>query len=382
MELSTCDSIADIPADSWNQLAGDVNPFIQHDFLLALEQHQCLQPYGWYPNHLLIKDGERLVGAAPAYIKTNSYGEFVFDWSWADAYQQADRKYYPKLVIAIPYTPANGPRFLYAKDVEKNAIIKQLTAFSIHVAQELKLSSVHNLFLEKEVTELQKEMGFFQRIDSQYHWQNHDYQSFEDFLSELKTKKRKNIRQERRKIEHSGLNIKRIEGEELDEQQWQRLYHFYSITFMKKSGTPTLTLAFFQAIKHKVLAIVAYNGNEMVAGAICIKGKNTLYGRHWGCFEDYDGLHFEVCYYQGIEYCIEHRLKTFEPGAQGEHKISRGFLPVITWSSHWIADPEFNRIISTHCERERDYMKLHYKDLCAASPFKPEIRPGGCGSAD
>ena len=370
MELSTCDSLKDIPAGSWNELAGDSNPFIQHDFLLALEQYQCLQPYGWFPNYLLIKDNDKLIGAAPAYIKTNSYGEFVFDWSWADAYQQAGKKYYPKLVIAIPFTPANGPRFLVHASADKNQIIQKLTEFSRHVAHELQLSTIHNLFLEKDITEQQKSSGFFQRIDCQYHWHNDNYENFNHFLSFLKKKKRKNIKQERRKVKESGIEIKRLNGEELSDDQWLRLYDFYRITFMKKSGSPTLTLKFFKAIKHKVLAIVAFHDNEMVAGAICIKGKNTLYGRHWGCFENYDGLHFEVCYYQGIEYCIENSIQTFEPGAQGEHKISRGFMPTITWSSHWVEDEEFRPIIIAHCQRETEYMELHYKDMCANSPFK------------
>lgn len=370
MELSTCDSLKKIPAESWDELAGDLNPFIQHDFLLALEQHQCLHPFGWYPNYLLIKDNGKLIGAAPAYIKTNSYGEFVFDWSWADAYQQAGKKYYPKMVIAIPFTPANGPRFLVHESADKNTIIKTLTDFSIHVANELKLSSIHNLFLDKDITESQKTSGFFQRIDCQYHWHNNNYIDFEDFLTHLKKKKRKNIKQERRKVKDANVEISRINGSDLNEEQWQKLYQFYQITFMKKSGSATLTLEFFKAIKHKLLAIVATHNNEMVAGAICIIGKNTLYGRHWGCFEDYDGLHFEVCYYQGIEYCIENNLSHFEPGAQGEHKISRGFLPTITCSSHWVADDQFRPLIITHCKRETEYMLLHYDEMREKSPFK------------
>lgn len=370
MELSTCDSLTNISADSWNELAGSSNPFIQHDFLLALEQNECLHPYGWYPNFLLIKDNNQLIGALPAYIKNNSYGEFVFDWSWADAYQQAGKQYYPKLVIAIPFTPANTPKFLVHPDADKDSIIKQLTEFSVYVAKELKLSSIHNLFIDKKITEQQKELGFFQRIDCQYHWTNDSYADFTQFLSCLKPKKRKNIKQERRKVNDSNIQIKRLMGTELTEAQWMKLYDFYRITFMKKSGSPTLTLNFFKAIKHKLLAIIAFHNDEMVAGAICILGKDTLYGRHWGCFENYDGLHFEVCYYQGIEYCIEHQLSRFEPGAQGEHKISRGFLPTLTWSSHWVADKEFNKVIIAHCQRETDYMKQHYQEMCNNTPFK------------
>ena len=370
MELSTCDSLTKISADSWNELAGDTNPFIQHDFLLALEQHECLHPYGWHPNYLLIKDDDKLIGAAIAYIKMNSYGEFVFDWAWADAYRQAGKQYYPKMVVAIPFTPANSPKFLVHPDADKYLIINKLTEFSLHVLKEYKLSTIHNLFIDKEITEQQKDSGFFQRIDCQYHWNNNNYENFDHFLSFLKPKKRKNIKQERRKVNDSNIEIQRLKGEELTEEQWLRLYDFYRITFMKKSGSPTLTLEFFKAIKHKVLAIIAVNNNEMVAGAICIIGKDTLYGRHWGCFEDYDGLHFEVCYYQGIEYCIEKKLSTFEPGAQGEHKISRGFLPTLTWSSHWVEDKQFREIIIAHCQRETDYMQLHYEEMKTRSPYK------------
>ncbi|MDH5392300.1 MAG: GNAT family N-acetyltransferase [Gammaproteobacteria bacterium] len=372
MQLSTCDSLEQIPADSWNELAGDANPFIQHDFLLALEQHQCLQPYGWFPSYLLIHENGRLIGAAPAYLKNNSYGEFVFDWSWADAYRQAGKQYYPKLVTAIPFTPANGPRFLSHPDSDRELIVKRLTELSLELAQRLKLSSIHNLFLDKEVTEQQKSNGFFQRIDCQYHWRNHGYENFDHFLSFLKPKKRKNIRQERKKVINANVSIERIKGCDLSHQQWQQLYKFYQITFMKKSGSATLTLDFFKAIKDKLLAIVAYHDNKMVAGAICIVGKHTLYGRHWGCFEDYDGLHFEVCYYQGIEYCIENNLSCFEPGAQGEHKISRGFLATKTWSSHWVEDDQFRPLIIAHCQRETEYMQQHYEDMCKRSPFKTE----------
>ena len=370
MELSTCDSLSKITAESWNELAGDSNPFVQHDFLHALEQHQCLQPYGWYPNYLLVKDNEKLIGAAIAFITMNSDGEFVFDWSWADAYKQAGMDYYPKLVIAIPFTPANSPKFLVHPDADQTVIIKQLTEFSLHVLKEYKLSTIHNLFTDKNITEQQKTTGFFQRIDCQFHWKNNNYESFDHFLSFLKPKKRKNIKQERRKVNDSQIDMKRINGNELSDEQWLKLYDFYRITFMKKSGSPTLTLEFFKAIKHKVLAIVAYNGNEMVAGAICIIGKDTLYGRHWGCFEDYDGLHFEACYYQGIEYCIENKLSTFEPGAQGEHKISRGFLPTLTWSSHWVEDEKFRSLIIAHCKKETDYMKLHFEEMKERSPYK------------
>ena len=370
MQLSHTDSITNIPADTWNVLAGDTNPFVQHDFLLALEQHDCLHPYGWHPQYLLAHDNGQLIGAAPAYIKTNSYGEFVFDWSWADVYQRHGLDYYPKLVIAVPYTPANGPRILSHPDVNHQAVGNALVEYSKTLCDEENLSTAHWLFCPQQDIDIQKKQGLLERIDCQYHWQNHQYENFEHFLSELRQKKRKNIRQERRKVTDANIQIDVLHGEELNEQQWQQLYDFYRITFMKKSGAPTLSLAFFKAIKHKVLAFMASYHGDTIAGAICIKGKHTLYGRHWGSFKKFDSLHFEVCYYTGIEYCIKQGLKTFEPGAQGEHKILRGFLPVITRSTHWIEQPQFRDLLGHHLEKEYKYMFDYYQDLCATTPYK------------
>ena len=369
MKLATAESLEHIPADAWNALAGTSNPFVQHDFLLALEQGQCLDNFGWHPRYLLVyADDDELVGAAPAYIKTNSYGEFVFDWAWADAYQRAELPYYPKLLIAVPYSPITGPRLL-AKD--DNADIKKLLVeFSLGVAEKNKLSSVHWLFNTKRDHEIQISMGLMPRFDYQFHWHNNDYKDFDDFLSALSSKKRKNIKRERRKVKDAGIEIKSMIGSDLDEQQWQEVYNFYTITFMKKYGTATLSLDFFKAIAHKVLAILAFDKDRAVAGAICILGEDALYGRHWGCYEDYDSLHFEVCYYTGIEYCIQHGLKTFEPGAQGEHKIPRGFLPTKTWSSHWIAHPGFRQAIGDFLQREAHAMEDYGEELEEASPYK------------
>jgi predicted N-acyltransferase len=368
MKLTTSESLKDIPAEQWNKLAGDTNPFIQHDFLLALETGDCLQPYGWHPRYLLAwSDDNQLIGAAPAYIKTNSYGEFVFDWAWAEAYQRAGIEYYPKLVIAIPFTPATGPRLLTAGD---QLVTKALINYAIETAKQQGLSSVHWLFPAIEEQALIQQSNLLQRFDFQFHWQNHQYKNFDDFLSRLNSKKRKNIKRERRIVQQTNINIKTLEGDELTDEQWQQLYNFYQITFMKKHGTATLTLSFFKAIAHKLLAIVAYQENKMVAAAICIKGKNTLYGRHWGCYEDFDSLHFEVCYYAGIEYCIAHQLEFFEPGAQGEHKIARGFLPVKTWSSHWVAHEGFRNIIGDHLQKEALMMQRYGEELMLSSPYK------------
>jgi len=366
-QLSICESMNDIPAEQWNALAGDINPFIQHEFLLALETGQCLNGYGWKPKYFLIHDdNNELVGAMPAYEKDNSYGEFVFDWAWADAYRRAGINYYPKLVISIPYSPCQGPRILANDRDTKSLLIK----FAIEFSSKNNYSSTHWLFNLEDDLEVLKQHTELQRFDYQFHWQNHNYTDFDDFLSRLTSKKRKNIKQERRKVADQNIEVKTFNGSELSDDQWSKIYHFYQITFLKKSGSPTLSLKFFKAIANKLLIIFAYKNNEIVAGAICIIGKETLYGRHWGCLEEYDGLHFEVCYYTGIEYCIQHNLKTFEPGAQGEHKIARGFLPVKTYSAHWVAHPEFHRVLVDHLQRENNALEEYGVDLMKASPYK------------
>ena len=369
MKLSIIESLQDISAQQWNNLAGDINPFIQYDFLRALETGQCLQPYGWHPQYLLAhSDNDQLIGACAAYIKTNSYGEFVFDWAWADAYKRANLEYYPKLVISVPYSPVTGPRLL-AKDNDQE-IKSALLHLAIKLAETQKLASVHWLFNEQDDHAAQQQLNLLERFDYQFHWHNNDYTDFDDFLSELTQKKRKNIKQERRKVQNSGIDIKIIPGNELSNEQWQQVYNFYQITFMKKHGTATLSLDFFKAIKNKVIVFMAYNDKQAVAAAICIQGKHTLYGRHWGCHEEYDSLHFELCYYTGIEYCIENKLKSFEPGAQGEHKIARGFLPTKTRSSHWVANDEFRKIIENHLQHEASVMENYGQELMASSPFK------------
>ena len=368
MKLTTTDSLKNIPADAWNALAGDANPFIQYDFLRALETGNCLQPYGWQPHYLLAHENNELVGAAPAYIKTNSYGEFVFDWAWAEAYQKHGLIYYPKLVIAIPYSPVTGPRLL-AKD--NNPDIKQaLVKFALAQAEKLNLSSVHCLFNLADDHAAELSTGFMSRFDYQFHWHNNHYTDFADFLSRLQSKKRKNILQERRKVNDACIEIKIYHGNELTAELWQIVYDFYHITFDKKSGHATLSLAFFQAIAAKLVVPIAFHNNKPVAGAICLRGKDTLYGRHWGCYAEYNSLHFELCYYTGIEYCINNGLLHFEPGAQGEHKIARGFLPTQTWSAHWLAHPGFSQAIADFLQREAKAMAHYGDELLAASPYK------------
>ena len=378
MKITFTDNIASVEETHWNDLAGDSNPFIQHDFLNALEQHDCLQRWGWYPQHCLLYDEDTLIGACPAYIKDNSYGEFVFDWAWAEAYQQHGLQYYPKLVTAIPFTPAQGPRLL-AKSDHKDANGKQLEQRSIKrglidallaFSEKNELSSAHFLFCEDDDIQQLSDAGLMQRYDYQYHWSNSGYTSFDDFLAQLTSKRRKNIKRERRKVTENNVRIENISAEDLTEEQWELLYVYYRVTFMKKSGAPTLTLDFFKALAHKIRAVFAYHEGRTVAAAICFEGRDKLYGRHWGCSDNYDSLHFEVCYYNGIEYCINNKLQIFEPGAQGEHKIWRGFLPTKTRSAHWIADANFRHAIEDFLHRESEAMEHHGKLLLESSPFK------------
>ncbi|VAW50897.1 FIG110192: hypothetical protein [hydrothermal vent metagenome] len=380
MNIVFTDNIASIKAEHWNQLIDDSNPFIEHDFLNALEQHDCLKKWGWQPQHCLLYDGKALIGACPAYIKDNSYGEFVFDWAWADAYQKNGLAYYPKLVTSIPFTPAQGPRLLALKShtdkngklVESQTIKQGLIDALIAYSEKNGLSSAHFLFCENDDIQLLDERNLLLRIDCQYHWKNQNYSSFDDFLSHLTSKRRKNIKRERKTISKNNIRIETIRGENLNEEQWEMLYAFYRVTFMKKSGAPTLTLDFFKAVSHKLIAVFAYHENRTVAAAICFVSKDKLYGRHWGCSKNYNNLHFEVCYYTGIDYCINNQLKTFEPGAQGEHKIWRGFLPTKTQSAHWIANDEFRVAIKDFLQRETLAMEQHSVLLLESSPFKKQ----------
>ena len=372
MKLTTVSSLADIEQDEWNALAAYDNPFIQYDFLLALEKHNCLEPWGWQPHYILAYDGNSLAGACPAYIKHNSYGEFVFDWAWADAYRRNGLEYYPKLVIAAPFTPAFGPRLL-TRVGNDNAVLKQqLIQAGIETADDNNLSSAHWLFCDVDDCEQLQQAGMLMRRDFQYHWSNNSYENFDHFLSHLSSKKRKNIRRERRKVSEAKIATDIIKGDELSQEQWRILYDFYRITFLRKSGTPTLSLEFFQTMSHRLRAIFARDKSRIIAGAICFESSDTLYGRHWGCYEDYDSLHFEVCYYTGIEYCIEQGLKRFEPGAQGEHKIARGFMPTQTLSAHWIADEGFRQAIGRHLEYEASAMDDYYQQLVASQPYRQD----------
>ncbi|NEX20665.1 N-acetyltransferase [Thiorhodococcus mannitoliphagus] len=377
-KLTTHSTIAEIPAPTWNALADPDTPFMRHEFLHAMEEHGCVgERLGWIPTHLALRDdNDRVVAAAPCYIKLNSYGEFVFDWSWADAYERSGRRYYPKLVIASPYTPATGPRILRGRAQQPDALARALAQGAVQVAERLGVSSLHWLFTtDEETTQLEK-TGLMRRVGCQFHWQTRGYATFDDFLSSLSAAKRKMIKRERRRVAESGLRIRRVRGDAVTEAEWAIFHQLYCDTFDKRGGLPTLTLPFFlqiaESMGEQLLLVLAYDGPAVVAAAFNLLGPRSLYGRHWGCFRDYHSLHFEACYYQGLDHCIEKGLERFEPGAQGEHKISRGFLPTRTWSAHWIAEPDFRSAVSRFLLAETQSMDDYIVEMDRRSPYRSD----------
>ncbi len=374
--LSTHAAIDEIPAQDWNRLVGDDAPFLRHEFLAAMEHHGCVGArFGWIPHHLTLRDGQgRWLAAAPAYLKYNSYGEFVFDWAWADAYQRAGRAYYPKLVIASPYTPATGARILTGDTPRRAEYASALIQGSVEVAQQLGVSGLHWLFTTPRETDWLRGAGLMPRLGCQFHWQNAGYASFEDLLATFSAEKRKKVRRERRRVAEAGVRIRRVSGEAVSDAEWVTFHRLYEDTFDKRGGVPTLTLPFFreigQTMGQQLLLVFAEHGGEIVAAAFCLVGARSLYGRHWGCSKDFHSLHFEACYYQGLDHCIEQGLSRFEPGAQGEHKISRGFLPTPTWSAHWIADAAFRRPIGAFLDHEIPAMEDYIAEMQQRSPYK------------
>ena len=375
VSIKTIDSLHLVSANDWNNLAGKQYPFIQHEFLIALENNNAVgKDYGWLTHFFLAYDDEKLVGALPLYIKFNSYGEFVFDWAWADAYQQHGLRYYPKLVTSIPYTPATGPRLLIQNE-RYEEIADALMSSVLSFAEKSQVSSFHCLFTNKRDTDYFKNnANFMMRLGCQFHWSNNGYTSFSHYLEHLTSKKRKQIKRERRIVNEQDIEFEILNGSSATDSHWDVYHRFYESTFERKSGMPTLSKGFFKEIARtmpeNIVLVLAKHQGEYVASAFNLKGTDTLYGRHWGCSEDFDNLHFEACYYQGLEYCIDNNLKYFEPGAQGEHKIARGFMPTKTWSAHWVAHPQFCESISNFVERETEGMLDYIDELNEHSPFK------------
>lgn len=375
MRTRVCESIDALPASAWDALETGRNPFLSHAFLAALERHDCVGPrFGWYPRHLVCEDQQGgLIGALPLYLKDNSYGEFVFDWSWADAYARAGVPYYPKLVAAIPYTPATGPRLLSAAG-RHGEVGAALADAALEQARRLGVSGLHCLFTTPQDEEPLAARGLLRRVGCQFHWHNAGYRDFADFLDGFRAERRKKVRRERRRVAEAGIALRVLHGGEVSEREWALFHRLYEDTFHRHGGPPTLSAGFFTEIGRslgpQVVLILATHERRDVAAALCLRSGDTLYGRHWGCEAEYNGLHFEACYYQGIDYCIRHGLQTFEPGAQGEHKVWRGFRPTLTRSMHWLAHPEFRRVIARHLEREREGMAYYAEEMKTHSPFK------------
>jgi len=373
-EIRIITSINDIPVHQWNRLQLKDNPFIDYAFLSALENNDCLEKWGWYSRFVCLYEKEALLAAVPMYLKDNSYGEFVFDSAWADAYSRHGLKYYPKLVVAVPFTPATGPRLLLHKDNSSSELRTELINATLDYARSINVSSLHYLFTaETETNDLEKQ-GLLRRTGCQFHWHNNDYTNFDDFLATLSSKKRKQIRKERRDVKNQGLEIELLHGKDTQLHHWDVFYDFYASTFLRKSGYATLTREFFVSLsknmpEQTILVLAKHNG-KYVAGTFNLLGGDTLYGRHWGCSETFSGLHFELCYYQLIDYCIKNGIKRFEAGAQGEHKLSRGFLPTPTWSAHWLAHPEFYKVIAEFLQHEHKGMQDYMDVLGEHSPFK------------
>lgn len=376
MKATILKSIDETSSKQWNHIAGNRNPFIRHQFLAALEHHNCVgERFGWIPQHIAVYDSQQyLIGAMPMYLKDNSYGEFIFDWDWADAYQRSGLSYYPKLVASIPYTPVTGPRMIIADNVDSDLVSNLLIKTALENANRLRVSSVHCLFTNATDTRLFKTHNFLHRMGYQFHWQNQNYRNFDDFLMTLSARKRKSIKRERRYVREANIDIEVIEGANISQYHWQNFHRFYRSTFLKLGGYATLSEGFFQELgdtmPENLVLIMAYHDRQPVASAFCLRGPDALYGRHWGCDKDFKCLHFEACYYQGIEYCIKNKLTFFEPGAQGEHKISRGFLPSLTHSVHWIAHPQFKAVIDEFLQQERVGILRYIEQLNKHSPYK------------
>lgn len=356
--------------EQWQPMAlGDDNPFISNAFLCALESAGiCSAETGWQPLHIELDERLRL----PAYIKDNSWGEYVFDWSWADAYQQHNLDYYPKLLIAAPFTPSVGPRLINANESDATMLFESLK----DICKTQELSGFHILFANQQDQQLLDKLPLLQRHDIQYHWQNQNYQSFEHFLQRFKSRKRKNIKKERKAVSDQGIRVATIQGAEISQEQLNVFYHYYHATYLKRGRQGYLNRAFFQqilqAMPEKLVLFMAYLDEQPVAAALCFQDQECLYGRYWGCLEEYNQLHFEVCYYHGIDYCITTGRKRFDPGAQGEHKISRGFEPVITRSYHWLANKDFFAAAESFCQREKQYVEKYRDDVIQSLPFSEQ----------
>lgn len=369
-------SISDVPAEHWDACAGPGNPFLSHAFLLSLEESESVCPRtGWLPQHLLYENDQgELLGAAPLYLKGHSHGEYVFDWAWADAFERAGGKYYPKLLSAVPFTPVTCRKLLIRPDADPIRTAEILAGGLIGVTDQHAVSSLHVNFPPEEESALLEEMGFLRRRALQYHWENRGYESFDDFLGDLSSRKRKSIRKERREAAEHGVEIKMLTGDAIEPRHWDAFYRFYMDTSDRKWGSAYLNREFFallgERMADRVLLVMAEYEGHLVGGALNLIGEDTLYGRNWGCVADFKFLHFEACYYRAIDFAIERGLAKVEAGAQGQHKIQRGYLPTFTYSNHYIPDPGFASAVKDFLDRESRHMAEEKDYLAEGSPFR------------
>ncbi len=376
MRTRTLASVDEVPAAAWNALAGDSSPFVRHEFLAALEHQGCVGPgTGWTPRIVVVEDSNnRLLGAAPCYEKTHSRGEFVFDFAWARAYSQLGLDYYPKLVVGAPFSPVTGRRLLTGGATKSPAVQAALVQGLKALAAERNCSSIHVLFPTAAEHVVLADADFMKRSDCQFHWHNRDYGSFDDFLETFTAEKRKKVRRERRRIEEAGIRFRTLPGAKLTAAVWDELYPLYADTFARHGHAPYLTRGFFIELAHRLPAQlmlkVATVADTPVGLAIFLIGTDTLYGRYWGTSGNFHSLHFEACYYQGIDFCIERGLRHFEPGTQGEHKVARGFVPTTVYSNHWIADRRFAAAIGRYLEQEGEAVERYAGAVRDHLPYK------------
>lgn len=377
LTIDTCESIDQIPREDWERLAGTDNPFLRYEFFQALEHSGCTTAAtGWQPSHLVFRIDGRIAGLAPAYLKSHSMGEYVFDWAWADAYRRHGLAYYPKLLMAIPFTPSQGPRLLLEKSLRARLAGGRLRDLFDTLITRLGAESWHLLFPNAADQVLLRHKAELHRLGCQFHWHNRGFQQFDDFLARLTSRKRKSIRRERRQVAEQGIQFQRFHGRDIPDHVLSAFYVFYQATYLKRGQRPYLNRAFFEQVRAKLpehlYLIMAARDGDMIAGALFLRSDDTLYGRYWGCLDEYNHLHFETCYYQGIELAIELGLGHFDAGAQGEHKLVRGFEPLLTHSWHGISHPAFRDAIQAFTEEEAVQVEGYCEDARTLLPFRHE----------
>ena len=377
LTLTLHQAIGEVPAAEWDACAGTGNPFVSHAFLSVVEESlSATSRTGWLPRHAVLRDAEkRVVAAAPMYAKSHSYGEYVFDHGWAQAFERAGGRYYPKLQVASPFSPVPGPRLL-VRGVPRRALAGALA----QACGELGFSSVHATFCTEDDWRAFGRAGWLQRVGMQYHWENAGYADFEAFLGALNARKRKSIRRERREAQNCGLEFVTLRGGDIGRREWNAFYEFYTSTVYRKWGSAYLTRDFFSLLGKRlgdaVVLMLARSKHQWVAGALNLMGEEALFGRNWGCLGEYPFLHFELCYYRAIDFAIAQGLARVEAGAQGEHKIQRGYLPRPTWSAHWIAHAGLRRAVSDFLDHERVEKQAEMAALASLSPFRQESETG------